>query len=118
MEQPLNTTLARGRNDNLGAAAIDGMKVVLTRDPHARQAGKMVNFVDPIECLIDQFAVEYRALDVLCICHGAPRRAYIENARLPAARDERCHQMLADEAAAARDKNAGHRSCCTPPWLW
>ncbi len=36
MEKPRNTTLARSRNDNLSAAAIDGKKVVFTRHPHAR----------------------------------------------------------------------------------
>jgi hypothetical protein len=59
MEEPCDTTLARSRNDDFSAAAIDGMKVVFTRYPHARQAGKMVHFVDPAERLIHQFAVEY-----------------------------------------------------------
>ena len=59
MEQPRDTTLARSRDDDLSAAAIDGMKVVFTRHPHARQAGKMVHLVDPVERLIHRFAVEY-----------------------------------------------------------
>src|SRR5215813_5430698 len=117
MEESRNTALACCRNNDLSAAAIDGVKVVLVRHPDARQAGKMVNLVDSLECLIHQFVVENRAFDVLRVCHGAARRAQIENARLPAARDERCHQVLANEAATARDKNAGHRSRCTPLWF-
>ena len=111
MEQPRNAAFARRRDDGLGAAAIDGMKILLARHPHAGPPGKMVNLIDVMKRAVHRVGVEHRAFDLVCLGCGAARRTQVEHPRRAAARDQRRDQMLPDEAAAAGDKSARHDSC-------
>ncbi len=52
MQEPRNAAPARGRNDHLCAAVVDGVKVVFARHPHAGQAGKMINLIDAVQGII------------------------------------------------------------------
>ena len=112
MQEPCNAALARGRNDNLCAAAIDGMKIVFVRHPHTGKTGKVINLVDVAQGLIHQIRIKHRPFDILHFRQGAGWRAEIENSHLSTPRDERRYQMLADVTAAAGDKCPCHVCGC------
>ena len=115
VQEPGNAVLARGRNNDLCAPAIDGMKIVLVRKPHARQAGKVIDLTDVAHRLLDDIRIQHRTFDVLHVRQGVRWRVEIENARLSSPRDQRRYQVLSDEAAAAGDEDPSHECGCGSP---
>src|ERR1700730_12474314 len=112
MQEPCNAKLARGRNDDFRAAAIDGMKIAFIRHPHAGKTGKVINLGDAGHVLVHHSGIQHRTFEILHVRKGTARSAEIENAHLPAPRDERGYQVLTDIAVAAGDKNSGHEFGC------
>ena len=47
-----NVQMTAARNNDLCASAIDCMKIVFVRNPHARQAGKVIDLTDAAQRLI------------------------------------------------------------------
>ena len=93
----------------LGADAIDSVEFRSIRFPHAGQSRQMIDLVNPRRGLMHQARVEYRAFNIFHCRQGPGRQADVENAHLPAAREEFGYQMLADEAAAASNEYACHK---------
>src|SRR3984957_10544471 len=116
VQEPCDASLARGRNDDLRTAVIDGLKIILARRPHAGKAGQMINLLDAVHRVVHQVRIEHRALHILHVRQAASRRPQIENAHLSAPRRERRYQMLSDEAGAASDKYPSHECGCASPW--
>jgi len=105
-------SLARGRNDDLCAAVIDGLKIVLARRPHAGQAGEVINLLDAVHRVVHQVRIEHRALHILHVRRAASRQPQIENPHLAALRCEHRYQVMSDEAGAASDKYTCHECGC------
>ncbi len=80
------------------------MKIVFVRNPHARQAGKVMDLADAAQRLIHQVRIEHRTFDIPHVRQGVGWRLEIENARLSTPRDQRRYQVPSDETAAAGDK--------------
>src|ERR1700730_5378064 len=51
VQEPCTAALARSRNDDLRAAAIDVMRIVFVRNPHAEQPGKVIDLIDAAQGL-------------------------------------------------------------------
>ena len=107
MQEARNAAFARRGKHDLGAPAVDRVKIVLVRHPHARQAGKVINLVDVVERFAHHCRIEYRAVDELHAGRGFGRMK-IENAHAAAARLQYRDQMLPDEAAAAGNERVCH----------
>ena len=108
MQKPFNAALARSRNDHLGAAVIDGMKIVFARQPHAGQSGEVINLIDAVERSIHHVLVKHRAADILHLGQRAGRRLQIKHAHGAATLGQCRDQMLSDETAAASDEYPCH----------
>ena len=70
VQKPRHALFARCGDDDLGAAAIDVVKVAFVRHPHAWQRGKVIDILDTVEGLSHQRRIEYRALNELHACTG------------------------------------------------
>ncbi|GMO13079.1 hypothetical protein TM239_18780 [Bradyrhizobium sp. TM239] len=89
------------------------MKVLLVGDPHAGQAGEVIDLIDPGDCSIDRGAVEHRAVDVFNIRVRRGRRADIENAHPLPTGAERFDEVMSDEATATGNQYESHaEGCC------
>ena len=115
MQESRNAALARGRNDNLCAAAIDGMKIAFVSHPHAGKPGKMINLLDAAHGFPYPVRIEHRTFDILNFRLEVGRRVEIENTHLPTARDQRRYQVLSDESAPAGNEYNSHEWGCDSP---
>ena len=115
MQESRNAALARGRNDNLCAAAIDGMKIAFVSHPHAGKSGKMIDLFDAVQGFPYPVRIEHRTFDILNFRLDAGRRVEIENTHRLAARDQRRYQVLSDESAAAGNEYRSHERGCDSP---
>jgi hypothetical protein len=86
VQDALYATFARRPNDDLGATVIYGVKISFPRQPHPRQAGQVVDLVDPVHRSIYQVAIKYRSPDILNLRQGVGRWLKIENPHLPTSR--------------------------------
>lgn len=100
--------LARRVKHDFRAAAIDGMKVVPARHPHAGQRCKVVNLFDVVERFAHPFLVEDRSFDILRYPAGELGWALVENPDPTTLGEEGSHQVLPDKAAAARNERLRH----------
>src|SRR5258708_10666514 len=92
------------------------MKIVFLRQPHAGQAGKVIDLIDAVQGIINQVPIEHRTSDILHFGQRAGRRLQIEHAHAATALDEGRDQMLPDEAAAAGDEDPCHVWGCGSRW--
>src|SRR5258708_10957232 len=92
------------------------MKIVFLRQPHAGQAGKVIDLIDAVQGIIHQVPIEHRTSDILHFGQRAGRRLQIEHAHAATALDEGRDQMLPDEAAAAGDEDPCHVWGCGSRW--
>ena len=84
------------------------MEIALSRYPHTRQAGKVIDLADIAECLVHQVRIQHRTFDIFNFRDGTGRRAKIQNPHLSTAGGERRDEVLSDKAGAASDKYPGH----------
>jgi len=115
VQESRNAALARGRNDNLCAAAIDGMKIAFVSHPHPGKTGKMINLFDAAQGFPYPVRIEHRTFDILNFRLDAGRRVEIENTHRLTARDQRRYQVLSDESAAAGNEYRSHERGCDSP---
>ena len=115
MQESRNAALARGRDDNLRAAAIDGMKIAFVSHPHAGKAGKMINLFDAVQGFPHPVRIEHRTFDILNFRLDDGRRVEIENTHRSTTRDQRRYQVLSDESAAAGNEYRSHGCGCDLP---
>jgi hypothetical protein len=108
VQEALYAALARRLNDDLGTTEIDGVKIGLPRQPHPRQAGQVIDLVDPVHRAIHQVPVKHRSPDMLNLRQGARRWLKIEHPHLPALRDQRRDEVLSDEPTAACNQYTRH----------
>ena len=59
VQEALYATLSRRPNDDFGATVIDGVKISFSRQPHPRQAGQVIDLVDPVHCSVHEVAIKY-----------------------------------------------------------
>src|SRR5207244_10573915 len=71
VQEALYAALSRRLYDDLGATEIDGVKIGFSRQPHPRQAGQVIDLVDPVHCSVHQVAITYRSTDMLTLRQGA-----------------------------------------------
>ena len=64
VQEARDAALHRGRKHDLGAAEIDVVKVPLVGDPHAGQAGEVIDLIDAGQRSIDRGTVQHRAVDI------------------------------------------------------
>jgi hypothetical protein len=108
VQEALNAALARRLDDDLGATEIDGVKIGLSRHPHPRQAGQVIDLVDPVHRAVDQVPIKHGPPDILSLRQRARRWLKIEHPHLPTPRDQRRGEVLSDEPTAACDQYARH----------
>jgi len=115
VQESRNAALARGRNDDLCATAIDGMKIAFVSHPHAGKTGKMINLFDAVQGFPHPVRIEHRTFDILNFRLDAGRRVEIENTHQLTARDQRRYEVLSDESAAAGNEYRSHECGCDLP---
>jgi hypothetical protein len=108
VQEALYAALPRRLNDDFGPTVIDGVKISFPRQPHPRQAGQMVDLVDPVHRSVHQVTIKHRSPDILNLRLGARRWLKIENPHLTTSRYQRGDEMLSDEATAACDQYNCH----------
>ena len=108
MQKACNAALARGGNDDFGAAVVHGVEIIFFRQPHPWKSRKVINLPDVVECLIHQVRIQHRSFDVLYVRQQVARRKKIKHPHLLIAGDKRRYQVLSDKAVAASDKYPGH----------
>jgi hypothetical protein len=107
--------LARGRKDDLGAAAIDVMKIAFPPHPHAGQTGKMIDLFDTANGFPNPVRIEHGAFNIINFRQGPGRSVDIQHTHLEAPGDESRYQVLSDESAAAGNEYRAHELGCVSP---
>ena len=79
------------------------MKGLLVGDPHAGQAGEVIDLIDPSNRGIDRGTVEHRALGIFNV--GIRRGRRTDPLPMGA---ERFYEMMSDEAAATGNQYESH----------
>ena len=85
-----DASFARCRNDDLGAAAIDVVKIGFPRHPHAGQTGKMIDLIDIAEAIVPPGRNRALNLHIFNFRQGGAGRTEIQNPHLTAPFDESC----------------------------
>ncbi|BBZ97322.1 hypothetical protein BDS110ZK25_19400 [Bradyrhizobium diazoefficiens] len=84
------------------------MKVLLVGNPHAGQAGEVIDLIDAGQRGIDRGAVQHRAVNIVDVGIGGGRRPDIENTHPLPTGAERFYEMMSDEAAATGNQYESH----------
>ena len=84
------------------------MEVLLVGDPHAGQAGEVIDLIDTGDRSIDRGTVQHRAVDIFNVRVRRGRRTDIENAYPLPTGAERFDEMMSDEAAATGNQYESH----------
>jgi hypothetical protein len=108
VQEARDATLHRGREHDFGAAAIDVVKGLLVGDPHAGQAGEVIDLIDTRNRRIDRGAVQHRAMGIFNVGIRRGRRTDIKNTHPLPTGAERFYEMMSDEAAATGNQYESH----------
>ena len=76
------------------------MEVPLVGDPHAGQAGEVIDLIDAGQRSIDRGTVQHRAVHIFNVRVRGGRRPHIENTYPLPTGAERFDEMLSDETTA------------------
>lgn len=113
VQEARDTALHGSREHDLGAAAIHVVKVLLVGDPHAGQAGEVIDLIDTGDRSIDRGAVQHRAVDVFNVGIRCGRHPDIKNTDPLPTGAERFDEMMSDEATATGNQDESHaEGCC------
>jgi hypothetical protein len=108
MQEVLDAALARRLDDDLGATEIDVVKIGLSRHPHPRQAGQVIDLVNVVHRAVHQVAIKHRSPDMLDLRQRPRGWLQIKHPHLPTPRDQRRGEVLSDESTAACDQYTRH----------
>src|SRR3954467_286827 len=84
------------------------VKVLLVGDPHAGQAGEVIDLIDAGKRGLDRGTVQHRAVSIFNVGIRRSRRTDIENADPLPAGAERFYEVMSDETAATGNQYESH----------